>query len=304
MFEVKLLDAMTGTDTVAIHKQGRETNGSSSTTTTSLTAMRTSVTSGESSSIVSNGGGDGTSDSRNKPKGEAPETTTFTGSNGQVDDGAQEKDGGGGGGGAMPPSSSTSTTTTTTSPPSVDLEALIPPVISSSLSTSGLEYRLRQLREASAQHSQILTQKLASSQSGQHLLHMGSSLSTLPPDLHNLMTQLQPFVSTVEQAETQALQKLQALVTAASKVQHQARRIQQAQAAANLYADLQAAERAVEQYRTHRTKHKLGGGSSSQRLVEDGGTSTTMGESCSFSCFPRNSVTCMEGKILSIVTRF
>ncbi|KAL7580837.1 hypothetical protein ACA910_001110 [Epithemia clementina (nom. ined.)] len=145
---------------------------------------------------------------------------------------------------------SSSTTTATTH--SVDLESLIPSIVPASLSTSGLEHRLRQLREASTQHSQILTQKLASSQSGQNLLHMGSALSTLPPDLQNLMAQLQPFLNAVEQAEQDELQRLETLVATASKVQHKSRRIQQAHAAANLYADLQAAELAVEHYRRTR----------------------------------------------------
>ena len=55
----------------------------------------------------------------------------------------------------------------------------------SSLSTVALDHKLRCLREISNQHSQALTQKLANSQSGQNLLHIGSSLSTLPPDLHS-----------------------------------------------------------------------------------------------------------------------
>lgn len=134
----------------------------------------------------------------------------------------------------------------------IDLEKLIPTEMPTALPTTGLEHRLRQLREASAQHSQILTQKLASSQSGQNLLHMGSSLSTLPPDLHHLLQQLHPFVATVEQLERDQMNRLEKLVQAASKVQHKSRRMQKANAAADLYADLLAAEKAVQQYRDKR----------------------------------------------------
>ena len=137
---------------------------------------------------------------------------------------------------------------------SVDLESLIPSTIPTTYSTTGLEYRLQQLREASAQHSQILTQKLASSQSGQNLLHMGTSLSTLPPDISNLLQHLHPFVATVEQTERDQMKRLEKLVASASKVQRQAHRVQKARAAANLYADLQAAETAVQRYRVHRSQ--------------------------------------------------
>ena len=171
----------------------------------------------------------------------------------------------------------TNETTTTTTTPSIDLSALIPTVISTSLSTSALEYRLRQLREASTQHSQILTQKLASSQSGQNLLHMGTSLSTVPPDLHNLMTQLHPFVLTVEQTEKDELERLETLILTASKLKHEARRVQQAQTAANLYADLIAAEKAVEYYRRNHNKNN------NKALIEETNgkhvsTTTTTGE--------------------------
>ena len=111
--------------------------------------------------------------------------------------------------------------------------------------TSALEAKLRLLREKSNEHSQILTQKLASSQSGQNLLHIGTSLSSLPPDLHSLLTQLHPVLSAAEATEQQQLQKLQTLVQQANKIRSEQRRTAHAADCADLYQDLLAAERDV-----------------------------------------------------------
>lgn len=111
--------------------------------------------------------------------------------------------------------------------------------------TSALESKLRTLREKSNQHSQVLTQKLASSQSGQNLLHIGTSLSTLPPDLHSLLTQLHPVLSAAETTEQLQLQKLQGLVKHANEIRSEQRRMVHASECAELYQDLLAAERDV-----------------------------------------------------------
>lgn len=111
--------------------------------------------------------------------------------------------------------------------------------------TSALETKLRLLREKSNEHSQILTQKLASSQSGQNLLHIGTSLSSLPPDLHSLLTQLHPVLSASESTEQQQLQKLQTLVQQANRIRSEQRRTAHAADCADLYQDLLAAERDV-----------------------------------------------------------
>lgn len=121
--------------------------------------------------------------------------------------------------------------------------------ISSNLSTSALENKLRQLREESNQLNQELTQKLASSQSGQNLLHIGSSLSTLPPDLHSLLTQLHPVLSASELFEKQNLQDLQRLTDAATEIRTQQQRSLHAAECADLYADLAAAELKVQSSR-------------------------------------------------------
>ena len=118
--------------------------------------------------------------------------------------------------------------------------------------TSALESKLRMLREKSNEHSQILTQKLASSQSGQNLLHIGTSLSSLPPDLHSLLTQLHPVLSAAESTEHQQLQKLQTLVQHANEIRSEQRRTAHAADCAELYLDLLAAERDVKRDATLR----------------------------------------------------
>lgn len=113
------------------------------------------------------------------------------------------------------------------------------------MSNSALEAKAKQLREQSASHSQILTQKLASSQSGQNLLHMGTSLSTLPPDLHSLLQNVHPLLSATEATEKQQIAQLDQLVQTRQEILHQEKRCQQAAAAADIYQDLVAAEMTV-----------------------------------------------------------
>lgn len=121
------------------------------------------------------------------------------------------------------------------------------------LPTSALESKLKTLREQSQKHSQALTQKLATSQSGQNLLHIGTSLSTLPPDLHSLLTHLHPLLSDIEDYETSSVELLQDLVHRANEVRILQRRMEHARECAQLYEDLQASEQTIqrnEQYGT------------------------------------------------------
>ena len=123
----------------------------------------------------------------------------------------------------------------------------------SALPTAALESKLKTLREQSQKHSQALTQKLATSQSGQNLLHIGTSLSTLPPDLHSLLTQLHPLLSQVEDYETSSLERLKQFVHRANEVRILQRRMQHAHECAQLYEDLLASEQTIqrnEQYGT------------------------------------------------------
>jgi hypothetical protein len=117
--------------------------------------------------------------------------------------------------------------------------------VPTAMSTSALERKLRDLREKSNKHSQILTQKLASSQSGQNLLHIGTSLSTLPPTLHSLLTQLHPVLSSAESTEKQYLQQLSKLVKCGNEIRFENRKVDHAMECADLYQDLQAAELVV-----------------------------------------------------------
>uniref|UniRef100_A0A7R9ZUC0 COG complex component COG2 C-terminal domain-containing protein n=1 Tax=Pseudo-nitzschia arenysensis TaxID=697910 RepID=A0A7R9ZUC0_9STRA len=114
--------------------------------------------------------------------------------------------------------------------------------IPTAMSTSALENKLKDLKEKSIKQSQVLTAKLASSQSGQNLLHIGTSLQTLPPDLHSLLTQLHPVLSCTESAEKEYLQRLQKLVDCGNDIRFEERRVGNARECAGLYEDLVAAE--------------------------------------------------------------
>lgn len=118
--------------------------------------------------------------------------------------------------------------------------------ISPNMSTMSLENRLRHLKEESQKLDQVLTQKLASSQSGQNLLHIGTSLSSLPPDLHLLLQQLHPVLSQAEQSEKEQLQQLEQLVHAIRDIKLAERRVQHSEECADLYEDLVAAEQSVQ----------------------------------------------------------
>ena len=119
--------------------------------------------------------------------------------------------------------------------------SLIPQEIPN-MSTGSLETKLRQVRDAAQEHSQKLTQKLASSPSGQNLLHIGTSLSTLPPDLHTLLTHMHPFVNVLEGFEQDQRKALITLVEKATAIRQDQHRVRAAKRAADLYADLTSAE--------------------------------------------------------------
>jgi hypothetical protein len=67
-----------------------------------------------------------------------------------------------------------------------------------SMSTAALEAQLQSLRDKSNSLSQELTQRLASSESGQNLLQIGPSLSTLPPDLSSLLSSASPLLEEMQ----------------------------------------------------------------------------------------------------------
>ena len=117
--------------------------------------------------------------------------------------------------------------------------------IPTAMSTSALESKLKELKGKSNKHSQILTAKLASSQSGQNLLHIGTSLQTLPPDLHTLLTQLHPVLSCAEGVEKEYLQRLQKLVQCGNNIRVEKRRVGNAIDCAGMYEDLLSAEKTL-----------------------------------------------------------
>lgn len=139
--------------------------------------------------------------------------------------------------------------------------------VPTAMSTSALESKLKDLKEKSNKHSQLLTAKLASSQSGQNLLHIGTSLSTLPPDLHSLLTQLHPVLSSAEATEKQYLQRLERLVQCGNDIRLEERRVQHAKDCAELYQDLLAAEGVVKKDSLQRRRAQNGSS------AEDEGTS-------------------------------
>ena len=98
---------------------------------------------------------------------------------------------------------------------------------------------------------------------------MGTSLSTLPPDLHNLLTQLHPLLAATEQTESQQLQALQTFVAAATEIRHHERRVQQATACADALADLVAAEAAVKRDVSWRRYGKIDFSSSSSGTMTE-----------------------------------
>lgn len=117
--------------------------------------------------------------------------------------------------------------------------------IPTAMSTSALENKLRVLKEKAKEHSQVLTAKLATSQSGQNLLHIGTSLSSLPPDLHTLLTQLHPVLSSAETTEKQYLSHLEKFVNCGMEIRKEERRVHNSKECASLYQDLVAAERVI-----------------------------------------------------------
>lgn len=127
----------------------------------------------------------------------------------------------------------------------------------SALSTGALQSKLRRLREQSQAHSQLLTQKLASSQSGQNLLHIGTSLSSLPPDLHSLLSELHPVLAAAEQSEKEQRERLQTLVDQAAEIRIAQRRVHSAAECARWWADLQAAEASVQAEMVQGQQRKL-----------------------------------------------
>jgi len=125
------------------------------------------------------------------------------------------------------------------------------------LSSAALELRLTQLRSASSTLSTTLTQKLATSQSGQNLLHIGSSLSTLPPDLFTLLSTLAPFSADVTLYEESNRNELARIVSKGNDIKSMRRRCIRGRECADMLEDLCCAEVDVERDGKRRVRLEL-----------------------------------------------
>lgn len=113
----------------------------------------------------------------------------------------------------------------------------------SNLSTPLLQSKLTTLKSLSSTLASNLTAKLASSPSGQSLLHIGPSLSTLPPDLQSLMSNLEPMLQEVKEYENLNQTELIRIVTAGKLIESECRRSLNAQECNEILDDLIASEK-------------------------------------------------------------
>lgn len=114
-----------------------------------------------------------------------------------------------------------------------------------SLSTPLLNSKLNSLQERSATLSSTLTARLASSPSGQSLLHIGPSLSTLPPDLQSLLSSLEPILKQVAEYKHLNQQELSRIVSTGNSIKKEFRRNVNARECADLLKELVSVEKIV-----------------------------------------------------------
>jgi hypothetical protein len=143
------------------------------------------------------------------------------------------------------------------------------------MSTTALEQRLRKLRSESNAQSQLLTQKLAESQSGQNLLHMSTRLSTLPPLLHSLVQSLHPALAAVEGLESSSVESLQKIHKKLTDIRLVQRRSAASAECADLYRDVLSAERILQECRQRQEQKPqqppIGGADEDPEDENDGG---------------------------------
>lgn len=133
------------------------------------------------------------------------------------------------------------------------------------LATPNLESRLSLLRSQSTNLSTTLTQRLATSQSGQNLLHIGPSLQSLPPDLHSLLRNLRPILGEVEKYESLSRDELVKLVDKGNEIRGAVKKVREAGDCAMIYGDLCRSEEEV--------RRGAGGGSGGKKSGDKFGTS-------------------------------
>ena len=132
--------------------------------------------------------------------------------------------------------------------------------ISADSSTPHLQSRLISLRQQSQSLSNALTKKLATSRSGQSLLHIGPSLSTLPPDLSSLLEALAPLLGEVENYEKENRAALGAWVNHGWRVRVAMGKGEAARECAEIYEDLVGAEEVLRREVERRVRDQSGCG--------------------------------------------
>ena len=128
-------------------------------------------------------------------------------------------------------------------------------------STPYLQSRLSQLKTQSQNLSTELTKKLASSRSGQSLLNIGPSLSTLPPDLTSLIDALSPLLSEVSNYESTNIDELTKLVNQGKVVQCTIQKQEYAMKCSEIYNELVSAEEILKMDAGRRMTDMLGSSS-------------------------------------------
>ena len=154
------------------------------------------------------------------------------------------------------------------------------------LATPNLESRLSLLRSQSTELSTTLTQRLATSQSGQNLLHIGPSLQSLPPDLHSLLRNLRPILAEVEQYEAGNREELTTLVDRGNEIRGAVRKVREAGDCAMIYGDLCRSEEEV--------RSSGGGKAGDSRFAVNKITKSSFGNS-DFRTPTKNKGTCVDG---------
>ena len=136
-------------------------------------------------------------------------------------------------------------------------------------STPYLQSRLSQLKTQSQNLSTELTKKLASSRSGQSLLNIGPSLSTLPPDLTSLIDALSPLLSEVSNYESLNVDELTKLVNQGKVVQCTIQKQEYAIKCSEIYNELVSAEEILKMDAGRRMTDMLGSGGDKKKKGEE-----------------------------------
>ena len=111
--------------------------------------------------------------------------------------------------------------------------------------TQQLQQRLSSLKVQSSNLSSELTKRLATSRSGQSLLHIGPSLSTLPPDLSSLTDAITPLITDITNYESSTIIEYKQLIGQYNTINTLLIRNKYAKECSTLYNELVVAENIV-----------------------------------------------------------